>query len=560
VKYKYTDQDISLFYKRFKQLPEYFELERVHQLINNPNAKATHRVSFNYKPFKLITMTSAFIIVTSALLLWLSPKKSEDNRVTSEKQPAQIESSHRNLKAKSDIQSREKVVSFNKNESKINHSGMSKGTSLIPGKEIIISDTKINPVTGKNKSLVRNLAWPCDTTIDRETMLVKLTPQELLNIGIIVKNGKSHYHNKTPLGYYDMEVTSLPEKERIITNNDFYAWAFSSLSCDEFTLGGPQFYETIDTLVPIVVESQKREIYWFTPTKSLFNKLPDRYSYIETVIKNLQHLKKTCPKKTFINYWSQGVGIFDDINFIELSKADLEKIQFKISKGKLVVSDKDDFNRLELYSNSSQSIKGNDSKLPFPPNPFPMAITDTLGRGRYFPIYANKEQVNRNYIINNINTLIQIKVDLEEIIPPRNETIVFWFYPTDEFINALPDGIKYDLKSELDAINEGTFKSTSSCKYFEACKSTLTLDDLRVYPNPANQNISIEFSLPNSLDGHISLINISGVQVKSIVSQRTFNSGMNLFNANLTDVPPGVYLISIITDNGFKTQRIIISR
>jgi hypothetical protein len=205
-------------------------------------------------------------------------------------------------------------------------------------------------------------------------------------------------------------------------------------------------------------------------------------------------------------------------------------------------------------------MKGIDSKLSFPPNPFPMAITDTLGRGRYFPIYAKTEQVNRDFIINNINTLIPVRVNLEKIIPPRKETLVFWFYPTDEFISSLPDRIKFDLKSELDAINDGTLKSTSSCKYFEACKSTLILDDLKVYPNPANQNISIEFSLPNSLDGHISLFNISGVQVKSIVSQRTFNSGMNLYNANLSDVPPGVYLISITTENGFKTQRIIVSR
>ena len=92
------------------------------------------------------------------------------------------------------------------------------------------------------------MTWSCDTTIDRDRMLIKLTPQELSELGIIVKNDKSHYHNKTPNGYYDMEVTSLPENERIITNNDFYAWAFSSLNCDEFTLGGPEFYEIIDTL------------------------------------------------------------------------------------------------------------------------------------------------------------------------------------------------------------------------------------------------------------------------------------------------------------------------
>ena len=53
---KYTERDINLFYERFKHLPEYFEIGNVHQLVNNPNAKATHTVKFNYKHLKFIIM------------------------------------------------------------------------------------------------------------------------------------------------------------------------------------------------------------------------------------------------------------------------------------------------------------------------------------------------------------------------------------------------------------------------------------------------------------------------------------------------------------------------
>ena len=158
-----------------------------------------------------------------------------------------------------------------------------------------------------------------------------------------------------------------------------------------------------------------------------------------------------------------------------------------------------------------------------------------------------------------MNTLILIKVCLAEIIPPRKETLVFWFYPTDEFIDALPDNIKHDLRSELNAIKKGTANSTS-CTYFEVCKSTLFLEELRVYHNPANHVLTIDFSLLESIEGRISLVNISGVQVKEIVSKSIFNSGFNSFQTDLSDISPSVYLISIISEKGFKTQRVIISR
>jgi len=70
---QYTEQQINLFFARFKQLPEYFEIEKVHQLINNPNAKAKYKVNFKYKPFKFIIMTSFFLVGISSFLFWLNP-------------------------------------------------------------------------------------------------------------------------------------------------------------------------------------------------------------------------------------------------------------------------------------------------------------------------------------------------------------------------------------------------------------------------------------------------------------------------------------------------------
>ena len=116
MKYKYTDQDISLFYERFKQLPEYFELEKVRQLINNPNAKAMQRIKINYKPSKLIIMTSAINNSSCRHYYFGRFPKNQKTERESGKQPIQIESSHHDMRNKSEIQSAEKGGSFKKIE------------------------------------------------------------------------------------------------------------------------------------------------------------------------------------------------------------------------------------------------------------------------------------------------------------------------------------------------------------------------------------------------------------------------------------------------------------
>jgi hypothetical protein len=414
--------------------------------------------------------------------------------------------------------------------------------------------------TPTNQEKQPNYTWPCDTVIDRETMFVRLTKEELKNIGVLIMGDKTHYHNISPDGHYDMALTSLPENERIPTHNDYCVWAFSSLSCDAYSLGGPDFYSVIDTLVPVIVDVKEPSIYWFTPTENFFKALPERYQYLNETIKNLKYLKQKCPNKSFVNYWIPRESVFEKCNFLELNKEELIKLQFRITKDKLEISDTKNINRIELYNDSGTSITGISSELGFPPNPYPVGVTDTLGRSRYvFGVYAPEEKVDREYLMKNLNILVAIRINLERIIPPRKETLIFWFYPTDDFINALPENTKYDLKSERDAIINGT-QTSGSCTYFEACRSTLPIDDLKVYPNPANQSATIDFSLPVAMNGMISLISISGNQLKYLVPTTKFSAGNNSYAVNLSDISQGVYLIMLSTDKGFKTQRLIVSQ
>ena len=112
------------------------------------------------------------------------------------------------------------------------------------------------------------------------------------------------------------------------------------------------------------------------------------------------------------------------------------------------------------------------------------------------------------------NILVPVKIPLNEIISGYEYFLIFWFYPTEEFITSLPEYIRYDLKSEFELIVKGTISTKSTCNYFEVCKSTLQVDNLKVYPNPANLSITIEFKSTEDMIGKISLVNISGKQIK----------------------------------------------
>lgn len=89
-----------------------------------------------------------------------------------------------------------------------------------------------------------------------------------------------------------------------------------------------------------------------------------------------------------------------------------------------------------------------------------------------------------------------------------------------------------------------------------------SLDQLyfKLYPNPANYAVTIEFDVTEEADGDISIINITGAKIKTLVSNSTFQSGHNIYQMNLSGITPGIYFISVNTDKGFKTQRLIVSQ
>jgi len=552
MKKEYTNENINQFFKQFKELSMSYKLEKVHQLIENPNAMATHRVKFNFKPLKFIIMTSLLITGLSVLMLWMTPQKNENYKIVKEYHSPDNVSlvgvARKETKKKELVkQSLEKKVIFTPSKKE------NKNETLVLKEEFSL---KI-PETLKEKELCD---WPLDTTIDKKSLFIYLSAKEVKKLGVILDGNSMYYHNKTPDGKYkELSATNWKGNRDRVTHYEFHMHYRCDTACTRYRWGHP-FYFKVDTLIPIVIDKGKKlEVLWFSYHHKLFNTLPKRYRRMEKTFTDLICVKKMNPAHQFVNYWSPNRNnVIDKINYLELSNKVLEKLGFQILKDSISLVHPE----FDMFFNAgkrrtSRGTFAATGEIPYPPNPLPVLITDEKGLkqgtyGRGVRRITNYEAM--------FDILVPVKIPLNELISTLDYYQIFWFYPTDEFIDALPDEIKYELKKERDNIIEGNTKSTSSCTYFEACKSTLQVNNIKVYPNPVSEFTTIEFSLEESLEGEISIVGISGNNVKTVVPNTTFLDGTNTYSVNVSDINPGIYLILITTDKGFKSQRIIISR
>jgi len=86
-----------------------------------------------------------------------------------------------------------------------------------------------------------------------------------------------------------------------------------------------------------------------------------------------------------------------------------------------------------------------------------------------------------------------------------------------------------------------------------------------VYPNPASDFATIEFSLSNSSDVEISLLDLQGRKIKTISPDPSGgkfdpeeSAGIHQFQFDCGDLPAGLYLLQLKTESGIETKKLII--
>jgi hypothetical protein len=147
----------------------------------------------------------------------------------------------------------------------------------------------------------------------------------------------------------------------------------------------------------------------------------------------------------------------------------------------------------------------------------------------------------------------------------QNETphyITLWYYPTEEFLNVLPEDVREKLILELelvDAVQKGEIQPEEACITVEE-ESLLglcnlkekNLSELNVYPNPVKNNINIKYNLEEDSFCKIFITNSNGNYLKDATEWVKQSKGTIEIQQDISDLNPGVYILHIVNENGDK--------
>ncbi len=85
---------------------------------------------------------------------------------------------------------------------------------------------------------------------------------------------------------------------------------------------------------------------------------------------------------------------------------------------------------------------------------------------------------------------------------------------------------------------------------------TTTTTSLTVAPNPFNNLLSVQYELQEPTQVTVSLSNALGQTVKVLVNQKV-EAGSYQINESTADLPTGVYIVTMRTPTGMKTQKVV---
>jgi hypothetical protein len=90
-------------------------------------------------------------------------------------------------------------------------------------------------------------------------------------------------------------------------------------------------------------------------------------------------------------------------------------------------------------------------------------------------------------------------------------------------------------------------------------KMNPNMADLNIYPNPANKNTVISYSLKQAGTIQVAIFSLQGKEIKQIVNTKQ-PRGKYQLNFNTTILPGGVYLVKIMVNGQAETKKLIISK
>lgn len=134
-------------------------------------------------------------------------------------------------------------------------------------------------------------------------------------------------------------------------------------------------------------------------------------------------------------------------------------------------------------------------------------------------------------------------------------------YPVGELLGCGPsalavndDVVSGPISPGVNSMPLAQFKNElSSCTLLSSIEEPLSKNDWALWPNPASNQISIRVE-----DGRLEHIEIRDIQARLIWEEQT-SAGRQVYNLQgLDSISPGLYLLTIFTDQGRSTKRVIL--
>lgn len=504
----------------------------------SPKKNGLRLTKFGVKIMTILSAVTATLIIAS-----LISNPTSENLVQ-----------EKNVKSSVQAIENKDIASAKQNESLSNPKAEKSETSTISSAERKVS----NKVQGLNRLI--------------------LSEQELADFGIILLDNENPIDNKqTPSIGFSYKIS-----EKAIMNMRFYKKSGSTHSISENTNVNNAMIKISPTIITNF-NGEKRTVTQIMDT-DINEFIPFQNELIDFLGLELDadYPINTLPKNIFdqIDDLSVKFSHFNiqspDMIIGEMIKSDFSKINDQLRK--LNREYRQSMNKVDLESNDMPTqvvyVEDlNDKSLDkYREDMLAMGVRIVCEK---HPIYLKNilEKNNKEFVdnINEIGNAIQDHIMFSKMIAieipykndPEGDGLIFWYAPSEEVINALPERVRSGLLKEFTILQ----RSGAICGApIEAEKAFMdiwrscdgAIENLRLFPNPVQDLVNIKFDLKSERKVKISIHDLNGVEIKTILDYSEAIDGKFSERLDLTSLKPGMYMLVVSTPNGENAvQRLI---
>jgi hypothetical protein len=95
---------------------------------------------------------------------------------------------------------------------------------------------------------------------------------------------------------------------------------------------------------------------------------------------------------------------------------------------------------------------------------------------------------------------------------------------------------------------------------FQSPASRITQSRLRAAPNPFSTNTNISFQLEEASQVVVRISNLNGAIIETLIDGMRYEVGDHQINFESSDLPNGIYLVQLITENDLSLIQLVLSR